>query len=217
MDKISTKNVKEPTKLAVKKSKRGPYKKRWRFHLMENEVHMILEACEKSYFPLRNKLLILMAYNHGLRASELCALKWHNVDIANRRIYITRMKNGKSGYHPIESDLEYNLFKEHKAIRDKQVVKDPFVFMSERRRPITPYSPRCFNALCEQLGNLAGLDFKFTPHMLRHGIATWLVENDMNIVKVSRFMGHSKLSSTERYLHISAKQYQGYMKGSIFA
>lgn len=189
------------------------YKKRDRQHVYEHEIQIILEKCEQTRFALRNKLLILTAYNHALRASETCNLKWNHIDLINRTISITRLKNGRSGKHPIYSSLELELLKEHHAKRDK---KDIYVFMSENVRPKTQYDPFTFNDLCEKLGIAAGFDFKLTPHMLRHAKITQLIEDGIHLMVVRNYAGHTKVSSTERYTHLSAKQYDGINNGSIF-
>lgn len=190
------------------------YKKRDRIHLYEHEIALVLEMCERTRFPLRNKLLILMTYNHGLRASEVCNLKWNHLDRVNSVISIKRNKNGRSGNHPIESELELELLEKH---YEKRYAVCPYIFTSEMKRPPTQYSPLNFNKLCEELGEMAGLDFKFTPHMLRHSMGTFLAQQDIPIITIRNFMGHTKLSSTELYIHLASNKFLGIKKGSMFA
>jgi len=196
------------------KIKKRIYKKRERKHLLEHEISIIYDMCERTKFPLRNKLLILMSYNHALRPSETCDLKWSDIDLINNIIHIKRKKNGVSGYHPIECQTTLELLKQHK---ERRYLPDKYVFMSQYKRPPTKLDPDNYNDLCEKLGIMAGFDFKFTPHMLRHSKPTKLIEDGVNIMVVKGLMGHSKVSSTEIYIHMGINQYRGLTKGSMFA
>jgi len=73
--------------------------KRSREHLFPTEVTAMISAAKKAgRHPLRDSTLILMAYRHGLRVSELVALRWEQIDFVSGTIYINRLKNGVSNY-----------------------------------------------------------------------------------------------------------------------
>jgi Phage integrase family len=76
--------------------------------------------------------MILVAYRHGLRASELCDLEWSQIDFASARLHVRRAKNGKPATHPIRGD-------ELRALRklQREAPKSSFVFLSERGGPFT--------------------------------------------------------------------------------
>ena len=76
--------------------------KRSREHLFPTEVSAMISAAKKvGRRGLRDSTLILMAYRHGLRVSELVALRWEQVDFTGGTIYINRLKHGVSSTHPL--------------------------------------------------------------------------------------------------------------------
>jgi type 1 fimbriae regulatory protein FimB/type 1 fimbriae regulatory protein FimE len=77
--------------------------------------------------------MILVAYRHGLRASELCELQWHQIELSEGRLHVRRVKNGTPSVHPIRGDgmrAPRKLRREHPS--------DVYVFVSERGGPISP-------------------------------------------------------------------------------
>lgn len=190
------------------------YKKRHRIHLYPHEVTKVIEASRQTRFTIRNELLVVLTYSHALRASETCDLKWTDVDLINRTINITRKKGGKNGIHPIELDREYELLCQHYKNRN---TKCPYIFMTQSRCEPDRYTPLNFNDLCLKLGEKAEFDFKLTPHMLRHAMTTYLHQQKVDIFIVRDFVGHTRISSTEKYIHLVASRFDGITKGSIFA
>jgi hypothetical protein len=110
--------------------------------------------------------MVLLAFRHGLRASELVDLRWEQVDLENAILHVRRVKQGTPATHPLTG-------RELRALRRlqrEQESKSPFVFVSERG---TPFSNRGFQAMVERAARAAGLDMKIHPHMLRHSCAIW--------------------------------------------
>jgi integrase len=105
--------------------------------------------------------MILIAYPHGLRASEVCDLQWHQVEVNAGRLHVRRSKRGTPSVHPIQGD-------ELRALRRRQREQPPgpYVFYSERGGPIAPKS---LHTLIVRLGKRAGMPFPIHPHMPRHG------------------------------------------------
>src|SRR6516164_11573260 len=97
--------------------------------------------------------MLLVAFRHGLRASELCELEWSQVDFDAATLHVRRAKNGKAATHPIRGD-------EMRALRklQREAARSAFVFASERG---TPFSPDGFNWLVKRAGQKAGYLFKF--------------------------------------------------------
>jgi integrase len=100
---------------------------------------------------------MLMAYRHGLRASELCDLQWHQVELEAGRLHVRRAKNGTPSVHPLQGALR-RLQREQGA--------SAHVFLSERGGPMTPKS---FHGLLGRIGERARIPFVVRPHALRHG------------------------------------------------
>jgi integrase len=77
---------------------------RLRDYLTRDEVASLLRSSKKSRHAGRNHAMILLAYRHGLRASEVTGLRWSDVDLATGTIYCRRAKNSRSSLHPMKTD-----------------------------------------------------------------------------------------------------------------
>src|SRR5476651_1152265 len=119
----------------------------------------LTEAAKGNRYGHRDATMILVAYRHGLRASEICDLRWEQFDFNSATLHVRRVKNGKPSTHPIRGD-------ELRALRKlrREAPKSPFVFMSERGGPFTTDS---FNWLVKRAGRKARLPFQAHSHMLR--------------------------------------------------
>src|SRR5262252_5509832 len=134
---------------------------RTRRYLTGREVERLIEAARKhSRYGHRDATMILIAYRHGLRASELCDLQWHQVELNVGRLHVRRRKRGTPSVHPMQGD-------EIRALRrlQREQGSRPHVFASERGGPM---SPKSFGTLFARLGERAGMAFPIHPHMLRH-------------------------------------------------
>jgi integrase len=105
--------------------------------------------------------MVLVAYRHGLRVSELVDLRWYQVDDRTGNLHVRRAKRGTPATHPIMGDELRAL----RRLQRDQEPKSPFVFVSERGAPFTTAG---FARMIERLGKAAGFGFKAHPHMLRH-------------------------------------------------
>jgi type 1 fimbriae regulatory protein FimB/type 1 fimbriae regulatory protein FimE len=98
-----------------------------------------------------------MAYRHGLRANELCALQWTHIDLRSGRLHVNRSKGGIESVHPIQGPTL-------RALRASQR-SGPYVFVTESGTPVTT---AWFLRMVQRTGQAAGLPFPVHPHMLRH-------------------------------------------------
>jgi len=78
--------------------------RRLRTYLTHNEVALLLRSAQKSRHGARNRAMILIAYRHGLRATELVNLRWSDVDLERGTIYCRRAKGSHSTVHPMKRD-----------------------------------------------------------------------------------------------------------------
>src|SRR6516162_7440453 len=101
---------------------------RVREYLTEAEIEKLLAAAGKSRNPTRDKLLVLMAYRHALRVSELVAIQVEQLDLKAATIHIVRAKNGTPGIHSLDGD-ELRLIR--KLMKEDNIVSG-FLFLSER-------------------------------------------------------------------------------------
>ena len=112
---------------------------RSREHLTEREVERLIEAMKGNRWGHRDATMVLIAFRHGLRASELVDLRWDQVDPEHALLHVRKLKNGSPATHPLTG-------KELRALRRlqrEQNTKSPFVFTSERG---TPFTKRGFQA-----------------------------------------------------------------------
>src|SRR5450631_4487074 len=147
-------------KRAVTPRRRPNSELRSREHLTETEVEKLIEASRGNRYGHRDATRILVAYRHGLRASEVCDLRWEQIDWNSATLHVHRVKSGKPSTHPIRGD-------ELRALRklQRETLKPPFIFVSERGGPFTTGS---FNWMVKRAGQRAGFPFKVHAHMLRH-------------------------------------------------
>jgi type 1 fimbriae regulatory protein FimB/type 1 fimbriae regulatory protein FimE len=134
---------------------------RIRRYLTASEVDKLIETARKvGRYGHRDATMILIAYRHGLRASEVCDLQWHQVELNAGRLHVRRAKRGTPSVHPLQGD-------EIRALRRLQREQEPapYVFASERGGPM---SAKSFGTLIARLGARAGMPFAIFPHMLRH-------------------------------------------------
>src|SRR5471032_1155622 len=128
MAKTHLKPVKPATqKRAVTPRRRPNSELRSREYLTEAEVEKLIEAARRNRYGHRDATMILVAYRHGLRASEVCDLRWEQIDWNSATLHVRRVKSGKPSTHPIRGD-------ELRALRklQREAPKSPFVFVSER-------------------------------------------------------------------------------------
>ena len=102
----------------------------------------------------RDAAAILLAYRHGLRAAELCSLRWAQVDLRNGRLHVNRAKGGIESVHPLHAP-------ELRALRPLQG-NNPYVFVTEAGTPVTT---SWFLRMIQRSGRAAKLPFRIHPHM----------------------------------------------------
>jgi integrase len=130
-----------------------------REHLTEREVERLIRVAKGNRHGHRDATMILIAFRHGLRVSELCDLQWSSIEFQTGTMHVRRAKGGQEATHPLLGD-------ELRALGElKRQSASPFVFASERGGPFTPSG---FAKLLARAGDEAKIGFKVHPHMLRH-------------------------------------------------
>jgi len=106
---------------------------RTREYLTDREVEMLAETAKTNRWGHRDATMILVAYRHGLRASELVDLRWDQIDFDTATLAVRRAKKGTPSTHPIRGDELRRL----RRLQHEQEPKSPFVFTSERGAPFS--------------------------------------------------------------------------------
>ena len=196
----STENgkVRPPTRLPNRQ-------RRSREHLTPDEVTRLMAAAGKlgRHGP-RDAALILLAYRHALRVSELVALRWDQVDLKQGLLHVHRQKNGVPSTHPLRGP-------EIRALRQLQrdYPDTPYVFVTERKGPMTTSTVR---KLLARAGEEARLGFPVHPHMLRHACGYKLANAGHDTRSIQHYMGHKNIQHTVRYTELAPDRFKDFWK-----
>ena len=148
--------------------------------------------------------MILVAYRHGLRSSEVCDLRWEQIDWNSATLHVRRVKSGKPSTHPIRGD-------ELRALRklQREAPKSPFVFVSERGGPFTTDS---FNWMVKRAGQKADLPFQVHAHMLRHAAGYKPAGDGHDTRSIQDYLGHKNIQHTVRYTELSPTRFKDFWR-----
>lgn len=178
---------------------------RTREHLTEAEVERLMNAASKNRWGHRDAAMVLVAYRHGLRASELVDLRWDQVDFRMATLHVRRVKQGTPSTHPMLGDELRAL----RRLQRDQEPKSPFVFTSERGAPFTTAG---FARMIERAGGEATLGFKAHPHMLRHACGYALADKGHDTRALQAYLGHSNIQHTVRYTELSPSRFKDFWR-----
>lgn len=177
--------------------------RRSREHLSPAEVEKLIAAARRlGRHGLRDAAMILLAYRHGLRVSELVALRLEQVDLRQGILHVRRRKNGLPSTHPLRGP----------AIRAlRQVLRDypetPYVFVSERKGPM---SDSAFRKLVARAGEAAQLGMPIHPHMLRHSTGFKLANDGQDTRAIQHYLGHKNIQHTVLYTQLAADRFNDF-------
>jgi type 1 fimbriae regulatory protein FimB/type 1 fimbriae regulatory protein FimE len=179
--------------------------KRLREYLTEKEIERLMDAARQNRWGHRDATAILLAYRHGLRASELVNVRWDDFDLTTGRMHVRRAKGGEASVHPIGG-------KEMRALRRLQresSVKSPFVFVSERGSPI---SVAGYQRMVARAGKAAKFRFLIHSHMLRHSTGYKLANDGQDTRAIQGYLGHRSIMSTQRYTALAPDRFKRFWK-----
>src|SRR6476646_5022627 len=173
--------------------------------LTEAEVEGLLKAARKGRHRVRNYAMLLLAFRHGLRVSELINVRMADVDLDTGRLFVRRLKGSLSTSHPLDGD-------EIRALRAwlRERVNEPcchrrLVFLSERG----PMTRQAFNYICAEVGKRAKLAVKVHPHMLRHTCGFALANKGRDTRLIQDYLGHRNITHTQIYTRTASFRFEG--------
>jgi len=155
----------------------------------------------------RDACMILLAFRHGLRVSELIALRWDMVDLDACLLHVTRLKHGVASSHPLRGPEVRGL---RRVKRDAP--QSPYVFLSEREAPMTDSN---FRKMLARAGREAGFDFLVHPHMLRHATGYKLANDGQDTRAIQHYLGHKNIQHTVRYTELNSNGSTGFGRISL--
>lgn len=170
-----------------------------RKYLTHHEVNRLLLASRQGANPVRNTCMIMLAYLHGLRASELVSLRLSDIESGARSICVNRLKNGFSTIHPLHAE-ELKILKEWLLIRAEVIEargsESDYLFISATGKNI---SRQQFYNILSSTGKRAGLGISAHPHMLRHACGYALADNGIDTRLIQDYLGHRNIRHTVIY------------------
>lgn len=152
---------------------------------------------------VRNTAILELLFATGARVAEICTLRSDNVDLLGNSVKFYG-KGSKERIIPIENFAVLSILRKYHSLFEKEIPDSGYFFVNKLGRRMTEQSVRnMINLYCKQ----CGVDMHITPHMFRHSFATLLLEEDVDIRYKQRMLGHSSITTTQIYTHVtSAKQ-----------
>src|SRR3954468_21829485 len=176
--------------------------RRPREYLTPKKVERLIAAARDNRHGHRDTTMIHVAYRHGLRVSELCALRWDQVDFEHGLLHVRRIKNGMPSVHPLGGG-------ELRALRklQREAMPSRYVFTTERRAPM---SPAGFRKMLARTGEDRAFPFPVPPHMLRHACGYKLANNGQDTRALQHYLGHKNIQHTVRYTELAAERFKSF-------
>ena len=160
-----------------------------------DEAVQLVELPTDAPLGLRDRALLELFYSSGLRLSELCALRWRDLDMASGLVLVhgkgNRERSVPVGTHALNALQDWR--RESAGSGDKPVFPG---------RAGGPLSQRAVQIRIKQLAQRQGLFKNVHPHMLRHSFASHILESSGDLRGVQELLGHSDIATTQIYTHL---------------
>src|SRR5919108_5878367 len=167
--------------------------------LTQPELRKLLEVARAR--SKRDYAIFLIAYRHGLRASEVGLLQRSDFDEKQYRLRVTRKKNSLAGVHPLQPD-EVKAIKAYLRTRGSDA---PHLFVTNRNQPI--HRSTLDVLMKKTYGELAGIpENKRHFHVLKHSIATHLLDAGADLRFVQDWIGHASIKNTVIYAQLTSRR-----------
>ena len=179
--------------------------RRSREHLTPAEIERLIAAARRlGRHGDRDAAMILLAYRHGLRVSEMVGLRREQVDLQQGLLHVRRRKSGLASTHPLRGPELRAL---RKVLRDYP--ETAYVFVSERRAPMTAAT---FRKLLARAGDVARLGMPIHPHMLRHSTGFKLANDGQDTRAIQHYLGHKNIQYTTLYTQLAPDRFNDFWK-----
>ncbi|MCD8027909.1 MAG: site-specific tyrosine recombinase XerD [Erysipelotrichaceae bacterium] len=168
--------------------------------LSEDEVNALIATIEVvDYITSRNRCMLELLYGTGLRVSELCSLTLNQINI-NKQVVSCIGKGNKERIIPMNKQCALLLKDYLNNYRAQFKPKSQNLFLNQHGQPM---SRNNFYHILQTIVNESEITKHVTPHTLRHTFATHLLEHDADLRSIQAMLGHSDISTTTIYTHVS--------------
>ena len=179
--------------------------RRSREHLTPAEIDRLIAAARRlGRHGDRDAAMILLAYRHGLRVSEMVGLRREQVDLQQGLLHVHRRKSGLASTHPLRGPELRAL---RKVLRDYP--ETAYIFVSERGAPMTAAT---FRKLLARAGDAADLGMPIHPHMLRHSTGFKLANDGQDTRAIQHYLGHKNIQYTALYTQLAPDRFNDFWK-----
>ena len=166
------------------------------------QIKSLFDACDNTKLGYRDKAMLAMYYSCGLRRSEGLHVELKDIDFNNNILFVRKGKAGKQRYVPFTQSTNHilKLYIEigRRRLNRKHKYRNTLLIGYTGEKVKAQALQLRLNKLCEK----SKINTKIGFHTLRHSIATHLLQCNMSIYEISKFLGHSSLESTQIYTHI---------------
>lgn len=176
---------------------------RERRYITPAEYVRLLDAAGRLRNGVRNHLLVMLMYRHGLRVSEALGLRTSHIDFAAQSLCVLRLKSGVSGQHPLlpETAAALRAWLQIRGDRPSNLLFARACGAALSRQQV--------HVIVRLAGEVAELDVHVHPHMLRHGCGYALANRGVDTRLLQDYLGHRSISSTVVYTATAAERFRG--------
>lgn len=201
-------NINPMEKVVAPKKKRPlPY------FVRESEMDKLLELTkeDRSFKGIRDRLILMMFYETGIRRAELLGMTDASVDLSTKQIKVTGKRN-KQRIVPFGEELE-NEIRAYQAAREEALGLKmfPTLFVTEEGAAMN--KTRIARIVKENLSKVTTIK-KRSPHVLRHSFATAMLNNHADLTSIQKLLGHESVATTEIYTHVSFEELKSEYKNA---
>ena len=193
--------------VAPKKKRPLPY------FVRESEMDKLLEltAEDRSFKGIRDRLILMMFYETGIRRAELLGMTDASVDLKAKQIKVTGKRN-KQRIVPFGKELESEI-NAYRTAREETLGQQTFpaLFVTEERTAMK--EAQISKIVKDNLSKVTTIK-KRSPHVLRHSFATAMLNNHADLTSIQKLLGHESVATTEIYTHVSFEELKSEYKNA---